>query len=63
MSVNQGEGQYWFNIVTHQVEKGPQSDWTKLLGPYATAAEAETAMEKVRARNEAFDEEDEDEDD
>lgn len=56
-----GEGQYWYNIGSGRVEKGPQSDWSKLLGPYATEAEAATAMEKVQARNEAWDEEDEDE--
>ncbi|GAA4369826.1 hypothetical protein GCM10023166_17700 [Paeniglutamicibacter cryotolerans] len=55
---NPGEGQYWFNVVTHQVEKGPQSDWTQLLGPYDSLAEAEAAMDKVRRRNEQFDEED-----
>lgn len=63
MSESQGEGQYWFNVLTHQVEKGPQSNWTQLLGPYDSAAEAETAMEKVRRRNEQFDEEDEAESD
>ncbi|WP_345075351.1 SPOR domain-containing protein [Paeniglutamicibacter cryotolerans] len=44
--------------MTHQVEKGPQSDWTQLLGPYDSLAEAEAAMDKVRRRNEQFDEED-----
>ncbi|WP_431709631.1 SPOR domain-containing protein [Glutamicibacter uratoxydans] len=57
-----GEGQYWYNIGTGQVEKGPQSDWSQLLGPYRTEAEAQEAMAKVQARNEAWDEEDEDED-
>lgn len=51
--------EYWFNVVTHEVEKGPQSDWTKLLGPYKTAEEAELALQKVQQRNEAWDKEDE----
>jgi len=50
-----GEGQYWYNVSTKSVEKGPQSDWSQLLGPYESAAEAETAMSKVQARNEAWD--------
>ncbi|WP_309080005.1 SPOR domain-containing protein [Zhihengliuella sp.] len=52
-------GDYWFNVETHEVESGAQSDWTKLLGPYPTRAEAEQALEKVRRRNEAWDAEDE----
>lgn len=57
-----GEGQYWYNVSTGNIEKGPQSDWSKLLGPYDTAAEAQEAMAKVQARNAAWDEQDEDED-
>ncbi|MDV2976391.1 UNVERIFIED_CONTAM: SPOR domain-containing protein [Actinomycetes bacterium ARC8] len=55
-----GEGQYWYNVSTKTVEKGPQSDWSQLLGPYDTVAEAEAAMAKVQARNEAWDEVEED---
>ena len=29
-------GAFWFNVNTKQVASGPQSDWTQLLGPYAT---------------------------
>ncbi|RZU62959.1 SPOR domain-containing protein [Zhihengliuella halotolerans] len=53
-------GDYWFNVNTHEVEVGPQSDWSQLLGPYATRAEAEAALEKVQKRNEAWDKDDED---
>lgn len=56
-----GEGQYWYNISTGAIEKGPQSDWSRLLGPYATAQEAQEALAKVEARNEAWDAEDEEE--
>ena len=52
------EGDYWYNVVRHEVEVGPQSDWTQLIGPYATRAEAERALETVRRRNEAWDEDD-----
>ncbi|WP_411734312.1 SPOR domain-containing protein [Paeniglutamicibacter sp.] len=54
-----GEGEFWFNVTTGQVETGPQADWSQLLGPYASRAEAELAMSKVRERNEQWDEEDE----
>ncbi|MGB9036374.1 hypothetical protein BLJ79_04505 [Arthrobacter sp. UCD-GKA] len=54
-----GEGEFWFNITTGQVESGPQGDWSKLLGPYKSRAEAELAMSKVRERNEQWDEADE----
>ena len=40
--------------MTHEVEEGPQSDWTKLLGPYSTREEAELALQKVQARNKAW---------
>lgn len=54
-----GEGKYWYNVSTRTIEKGPQSDWTQLLGPYDTEAEAHNAMAKVQARNDAWDAEDE----
>jgi hypothetical protein len=47
--------EYWYNVVTHQVEEGPQSDWSKLLGPYDTRAEAEQAIAQVQANNERWD--------
>lgn len=50
--------EYWYNVVTKAVEEGPQSDWTELLGPYATREEAEQAIARVRANNERWDERD-----
>ncbi|EMY34222.1 hypothetical protein D477_010806 [Arthrobacter crystallopoietes BAB-32] len=52
--------EYWYNVNTHEVEEGAQSDWTQLIGPYQTRSEAERAMEKVRERNEAWEAGDED---
>ncbi|MEV4901556.1 SPOR domain-containing protein [Citricoccus sp. NPDC055426] len=52
--------EYWYNVVSHQVEEGPQSDWSRLLGPYASRAEAEQAIAQVQANNERWDEADED---
>ncbi|MFC0580848.1 SPOR domain-containing protein [Micrococcoides hystricis] len=54
------ENQYWYNVVTGEIEKGQQSDWTKLLGPYATEDEAKQALAKVAENNERWDELDED---
>ncbi|WP_313813505.1 SPOR domain-containing protein [Glutamicibacter sp.] len=56
-----GEGQYWYNVTTKTIERGPQSDWSRLLGPYDSEEEARNAMAKVQARNEAWDEQEEDE--
>ena len=50
---------YWFNIETHEVEEGRQSDWTKLMGPYTTREEATHALEKARKRNQDWDAQDE----
>ncbi|MGM7667512.1 SPOR domain-containing protein [Microbacterium sp. A93] len=52
--------EYWYNVISHQVEEGPQSDWSKLLGPYASRVEAEQAIAQVQANNERWDEADED---
>jgi hypothetical protein len=47
--------EYWFNVRTHEVEEDRQSDWSQLIGPYPTRAEAEQALAKVRQRNDAWD--------
>ena len=49
---------FWYNVVTHEVVQGAQSDWRQLIGPYDTRAEAEKALEKVQQRNEAWDSQD-----
>lgn len=54
------EGDYWYNVNTHEVEEGPLSDWTQLIGPYKTREEAAAAPAKVKERNEAWDAEDSD---
>ncbi|MGV0109910.1 MULTISPECIES: SPOR domain-containing protein [unclassified Arthrobacter] len=51
--------EYWFNVRTREVEEDRQSDWSQLIGPYATRAEAEKALEKVQQRNDAWDRDDE----
>lgn len=50
--------EFWFNVYTHEVEEGPRSDYRKLLGPYATRAEASKALELAAERTRRWDEED-----
>ncbi|MDQ0708496.1 MULTISPECIES: SPOR domain-containing protein [Arthrobacter] len=52
--------QYWYNMVTHQVEEDAMSDWSQLLGPYDTREEAENAPQSVQRHNEAWEKGDED---
>ena len=52
--------EYWYNIKTHEVEEDRLSDWSQLIGPYKTRQEAEHALEKVRARNEVWEKDDDD---
>ncbi len=52
--------EYWFNVRTHQVEVGAQSDWSQLIGPYPSREEAERALEKVQQRNQVWDAYDQD---
>jgi hypothetical protein len=54
------KGDFWYNLVTGKVEVGPQSDWTQLIGPYASREEAEHAIEKVHERNQAWEKGEED---
>jgi len=51
--------QYWYNTATGQVEEGRLSDWSQVMGPYATREEAQHALDKARARTAAWDAEDE----
>lgn len=57
------EKRYWYNVKTQQVEDGPQSMSKDRIGPFATRAEAENALETYAQRNRAWDEADEDDDD
>ena len=39
---------YWFNVKTHRVEEGHQSDSSDLMGPYATRADAGPLCRRLR---------------
>jgi hypothetical protein len=45
------EHQYWYNMKTGEVEQGFQSPAPDRVGPFETRAEAERAMEILRANS------------
>ncbi|WP_147107069.1 SPOR domain-containing protein [Nesterenkonia populi] len=49
-------GEYWYNVTTGEVEEGRKSSWKHLMGPYATRAEAQQALERARQRSDEYDE-------
>ena len=55
-----GDGDWWFNLRTQQVEQGEGDPNAERLGPYATREEAEGVLGRMHARTEAFDEQDDD---
>ncbi|SEI91634.1 hypothetical protein [Demequina mangrovi] len=50
--------EYFFNTRTKMVEKGRQSSWEHLMGPYPTAEEAAGALEIAKHRTESWDDDD-----
>lgn len=55
-----GKTEYYFNTKTQMVEKGRQSSWEHLMGPYDTPADAANALEIARKRSKAWDDDDRD---
>ena len=51
--------QYWFNTKSNQVEKGRLSTAIYRIGPFDTEAEASRALEILRARAKAWQDQDE----
>lgn len=50
--------EYYFNTRTRMVEKGRQSSWEHLMGPYPSAEEAAAALEIAQMRNEQWEDDD-----
>ena len=50
-----GSGEYWFCLKHHAVENEDGCKNADRLGPYATAADAGRALDKVAERNEEWD--------
>ena len=53
--------EYWFNTKTSLVEEGKQALALYRIGPFATRLEAENALQILRARSDAWTEEEEQE--
>ena len=54
--------EFWYCLKHHRVEPTEGEPNKDRLGPYATQAEAERALEKVAERNEDWDSDDRDDD-
>jgi hypothetical protein len=54
----EGEDLWWYNLRTQKVEQGPGDPNSERMGPYATRAEAESALDRARERTEAWDAQD-----
>jgi len=52
--------EWWFNLRTQQVEQGQGDPNSERLGPYPTREEAQGVLDRMHARNEAFDKDDDD---
>lgn len=52
------DNEWWFNLRTQQVEQGLGDPNSERLGPYATEDEAAGVLERMRARNAAWDAQD-----
>jgi hypothetical protein len=55
----EGEQRWWFCLRHNTVESDESCPGKDRLGPYATRAEAEHALDTVRRRNEEWDAQDE----
>ena len=51
--------QWYFDIASGEAVQGKVAGWENRMGPYATRGEAEAALAKAKARNEAWDAQDE----
>ena len=49
------EPQYWYCLNHHKVEGAEGCSYSDRLGPYPSEEEASRALEKVKERNEAWD--------
>jgi hypothetical protein len=58
MSDGIDDDQWYYNVITKQVEQRGEGKGTDHLGPYPTREAAEHAIETVRAREEKLNRED-----
>ncbi|NHU84394.1 SPOR domain-containing protein [Kocuria sp. JC486] len=48
--------EYWFNLNTRQVEEGPRSDYSQLMGPYSSREDAQRALQTAAENTQRWDE-------
>lgn len=48
--------EFWYNLNTHEVEIGPQSDYTQLMGPYTSREDAARALQAAAEKTKKWDE-------
>ena len=42
--------EFYYNTRTGEVEEGRRSDWSQLMGPYATREDADKARARLKAQ-------------
>lgn len=52
--------QWYYDIKQGRAVQGKVTNWDSRMGPYATRGQAEAALERARARNDAWDAQDDD---
>lgn len=52
------DDQWYYDVATGEATQGKVTGWENRMGPYATRGEALAALEKAKARNEAWDAQD-----
>lgn len=50
--------EFYYDLATGEVQEGKVAGWTSRMGPYPSAEAARHAMDKVRSRNEEWEEDD-----
>ena len=50
--------EFYYDLATGEIQEGKVAGWTSRMGPYPSAEAARHAMDKVRTRNEEWEEDD-----
>lgn len=48
--------EFWYNLTTREVEVGPQSDYSQLMGPYSSREDAQRALQTAAENTQRWDE-------
>lgn len=54
------DDKWYYDLATGEAVQGKVSGWENRMGPYDSRGEAEAALARAKARNEAWDAQDED---